>query len=148
MALKHLCASVSCLAMLASLGCQPTATPAPTAQQEPAKIQAQQALTGVGKRGQSLEQDKGIAKIISGPASALLRFEQKAVLEIQIPHALQLFEATEGRPPKSHQEFMDKIVKANMLVLPELPEGAVYQFNTEKKQLWVYPADEVPSEGL
>ena len=82
--------------------------------------------------------------MFSGPASALFNVQQKAVLEIQIPHALQLFEATEGRLPKSHEEFMEKIVKANNLVLPELPEGAVYKFDTEKGELWVYPEDEVP----
>ena len=147
MAIKHSFASVPGLAMVALLGCQPTTPTPPAAQQEPAKIQAQQALAGVGKRGQSLNDDQGVAKMISGPAAALMRIEQKAVLEIQIPHALQLFKATEGRVPKSHQEFMEKIVKANLLTLPELPEGAVYQFNTEKEQLWVYPADEVPAEG-
>ncbi|WP_145074393.1 hypothetical protein [Aureliella helgolandensis] len=110
----------------------------------PPVIQAQQALAGVGKRGQSLKNESGIAKIITGPASALFNVEQKAVLEFQIPPAINMFKATEGRFPNSHEEFMQKIVKANSLQLPELPEGAVYKFNSEKGELWVYPEDQVP----
>lgn len=127
------------------LGCGPTAPPpAPTPPPPAQDVVAQKAVAGVGKKGQSLRNDTGVAKMISGPASALFNVQQKAVLEIQIPHALQLFLATEGRLPKSHEEFMEKIVTANNLVLPELPAGAVYKFDTEKGELWVYPEDEVP----
>jgi hypothetical protein len=126
------------------LGCAPPAASPPAAATPPAEVVAQQAVAGVGKQGQSLRDDTGVAKMISGPASVLFNTRQKAVLEIQIPHALNLFQATEGRFPKSHEEFMQSIVKANNLVLPELPAGAVYRFNTEKGQLWVYPENEVP----
>lgn len=127
------------------LGCGPTAPPPAPAPPPPAQdVVAQKAVAGVGKKGQSLRNDTGVAKMISGPASALFNVQQKAVLEIQIPHALQLFQATEGRLPKSHEEFMEKIVTANNLVLPELPAGAVYKFDTEKGELWVYPEAEVP----
>ncbi len=106
--------------------------------------QAQKAVAGVGRSGASLRKHTDAQKIISGPASELLQFRQKAVLEIQIPHALELFKATEGRYPNSHQEFMEKIVRANRLTLPELPEGMVYRFNPEKGELWVYPEEEAP----
>lgn len=121
--------------------------PAKVAEKTPpaTDVQAQKATAGVGKKGQSLKGEAGIGKIIAGPAMAFISFEQKAVLDIQIPHALQLFQATEGRFPKSHDEFLEKIVTANRLVLPELPEGAVYHFNSEKGELWVYPKDEVPA---
>jgi hypothetical protein len=115
------------------------------AQTQPANdILAQKAVAGVGKQGQKLNQHSDAQKIISGPAAALINFKQKAVLEIQIPQALQFFKASEGRMPKSHDEFMTKIVEANRLQLPELPEGAVYRFNTEKGELWVYPENEAP----
>ena len=127
------------------LGCGPTAPPEPPPPPPAApEVVAQKAVAGVGKQGQSLRNETGVGKMISGPASALFNVKQKAVLEIQIPHALQLFQATEGRLPKSHEEFMEKIVTANNLVLPELPEGAVYKFDVEKGELWVYPAGEVP----
>ena len=50
-----------------------------------------------------------------------------------ITHALNLFNATEGRYPKSHDEFMEKIVKFNQLTLPELPEGEEYIFDPNAK---------------
>ncbi len=128
------------------LGCAPQAPAPPPPPAAPADVVAQKAVAGVGKQGQSLRNDTGVAKMISGPVSVLFKTKQKAVLDIQIPHALNLFEATEGRLPKSHDEFMQRIVKANNLVLPELPEGAVYHFNTEKGELWVYAEDEVPQE--
>jgi hypothetical protein len=136
--------ALAVLAMLVAQGCEVPEAP-PTTAAAPTEITAQQALAGVGKQGQSLQDHSDLQKIISGPAATLFNVKQKAVLEIQIPQALQLFQASEGRFPKSHEEFMQKIVEYNRLVLPELPEGAVYHFNTEKGQLWVYPEDEVPN---
>lgn len=125
-------------------GCGPAAPPpAATAPEAPAVV-AQKAVAGVGKQGQKLREHSDVAKIISGPAATLINVRQKAILEIQIPHALQLFQATEGRMPKTHEEFMEKIVQFNQLTLPELPAGAVYHFNTELGELWVYPENEVP----
>ena len=127
------------------LGCAPPAASPPATPAAPAEAVTQKAVAGVGKQGQSLRNDTGVAKMISGPASTLFNVQQKAVLELQIPHALNLFQAAEGRFPKSHEEFMQSIVQANNLVLPELPAGAVYRFNTEKGELWVYPENEVPN---
>lgn len=135
----------SCLCFglaLVQTGCQPDSTAeAPADAPAAAAVVSQQALAGVGKKGQSLNDNTGVASIISGPASVLFKVEQKVVLEIQIPQALQLFKATEGRFPASHQEFMQKIVQANRLQLPELPEGAVYRFEPDKGELWVHPAE-------
>jgi hypothetical protein len=109
--------------------------------------QAQQAVAGVGKRGQSLEKHTDAQKLISGPATTQFKVEQKMILEVQIPHALQLFRGEHGRLPESHEEFMTKIVQANQLSLPELPEGMVYRFNTAEGTLWVYPEDEAPPDA-
>lgn len=127
---------------LSCVGCAPEAVS--TSAPPPAEITAQKAVAGVGKQGQSLRDNTGVAGAISAGPAVLINFKQKAVLEIQIPQALQLFQASEGRFPKSHEEFMEKIVTANRLVLPELPAGAVYRFNPEKGELWVYPEAEVP----
>jgi hypothetical protein len=69
----------------------------------------------------------------------LFAVKEKVAFDIQIPQALGLFRATEGRLPKSHEEFMEKIIKANQIKLPELPAGMVYRFNTELGELWVDP---------
>lgn len=142
--IRHLALNLTVGCLCFSQGCGPAAPPpAVTAPEAPAVV-AQKAVAGVGKQGQKLREHSDVAKIISGPAAALINVKQKAILEIQVPHALQLFQATEGRMPKSHDEFMEKIVQFNQLTLPELPDGAVYHFNTELGELWVYPENEVP----
>ncbi len=129
-------------------GCKPINGTDTSSSNETAEtnIVAQQALAGVGKEGQSLKDNTGVSRIISGPAQALFNFKQKAVLEIQVKQAIDVFRATEGRFPNSHKEFMDRCIAPYNIQLPELPEGAVYHFNSQEGQLWVYPKDEVPAD--
>ncbi len=136
----------SAVAAIVGCGVQPAPPPPAPAPAPPPVVEmpAQKATAGVGKKGKSLADNTGISKMISAPASAFFNFEQKAVLDIQIPQAINLFKATEGRFPKSHEEFMQKIIEANRLALPVLPAGMVYRFDSEKGELWVYPENEVP----
>lgn len=98
------------------------------------------ARAGVGKQGQSLQNETGVGRMIAQPAITLFAVKQRAVFEIQIPQAMQLFEALEGRKPKDHDEFMNKIIKANNINLPELPEGKIYRYHPDDAQLYVEPA--------
>jgi hypothetical protein len=88
----------------------------------------------VGARGQSLQQHSGV---LVEPAKAFFRVEQRMVFDVQIPQALQLFAATEGRKPNSHDEFMTKIIAANNIQLPRLPPGQKYIYSPEKGELMV-----------
>jgi hypothetical protein len=108
---------------------------APIAQENPPpSTERVKADVGVGKRGQSLEQHSGV---LVEPAKAYFRFEQKAVFQIQLPQALELFKATEGRLPSSHDEFMSRIVQANNIQLPTLRPGEKYIYVPEKGELMV-----------
>lgn len=98
------------------------------------------AKAGVGKQGQSLQNETGVGRMIAQPAITLFAVKQRAVFEIEIPHAMQLFEALEGRKPKDHDEFMNKIIKANNINLPELPEGKIYRYHPDDAQLYVETA--------
>ena len=73
--------------------------------------------------------------------------KERLVFEIQIPEAMKLFKATEDRLPKSHEEFMERIVKENHIILPLLPEGHRYVYDPKRGELMVeQPArSEVPS---
>ena len=101
----------------------------------------QKAQAGVAKQGRSLDGEKGVGKMIAQPIMSLFAFKENAVFKIQIPSALKLFEASEGRKPKSHQEFMDKIITANQIRLPELRTGMEYNFHTDTGELWVHPVE-------
>ncbi len=130
-----------------SVGCEPmpVGAPSPAAQNPAAQTPAEsvKAQVGVGAKGRSLDGETGVGKMVSAPVSAFFAVKERVAFDIQIPQALGLFRASEGRFPKSHQEFMDKIIKANQIKLPELPEGMVYRFNTELGELWVDP----PAQG-
>lgn len=142
-----------CAGVAAFAGCEPM----PTASSPPAPVTATEstkAQVGVGIKGRSLDNETGVGKMISAPVSAFFAVKERVAFDIQIPQALGLFRASEGRCPKSHEEFMEKIVKANQIKLPELPAGAVYRFNTELCELWVDPIDppagqatQVPGNG-
>ncbi|WP_164104183.1 hypothetical protein [Candidatus Laterigemmans baculatus] len=119
-----------------------SAVPAPDAAPEaaaPAVEQPRRAEVGVGRQGRSLDDETGVGRVIAQPAVSLFAVRERAVFDIQIPKAMQLFEATEGRKPKSHEEFMQRIIAANQIQLPELPTGSEYRYEPDKGELWVHP---------
>ncbi len=90
------------------------------------------AETGVGAKGR----DYG-GGVITEPVRQYFRAPQMIAFNVQIPHALQLWEATNGRSPASHEEFMQEIITANQIKLPMLPPGEKYVYDPDKKELFV-----------
>jgi hypothetical protein len=64
----------------------------------------------------------------------------------QIDHAVNLFNASEGRYPKDYDEFMEKIIKANNIRLPVLPYGAKYQYNEQTHALEIVKQPQQPAQ--
>ncbi len=62
------------------------------------------------------------------------------IMKSYIEHALNLFNAIHGRYPKDHQEFMEKIIKANRIQLPVLPGEWQYKYDVENHKLEVVRA--------
>jgi len=108
---------------------------------EAAKAPAQppvreEAKVGVGKKGSGYG-----GGFVTTPVSVYFRAQERIIFENQVPHALNLYKATNGRAPQTHEEFMEKIIKANMISLPELPGGYRYLYDPQKEQLMVeHPA--------
>lgn len=109
-------------------------------------MENQVAKVGVGVKGNSLDSisDNDARNIIAGPAKAYFNTKEKIVFEIQLPHAVDLYQAEHGRYPRSHEEYMDKIVKFNQIKLPELPKKMVYRYHPDTNELWV-EAEATPS---
>jgi hypothetical protein len=105
---------------------------APIAEAKPAQV-------GVGVQGQSLKEETGIGKLIAQPALTFFQTKEKVVFEIQIPQAMEIYRATDGEYPATHEDFMAKIIKANKIQLPKLPAGQEYRYRPEEHQLWVEP---------
>jgi hypothetical protein len=86
-----------------------------------------------------LKEETGIGKLIAQPALTLFQTKEKVVFEIQIPQAMEIYRATDGEYPATHEDFMAKIIKANKIQLPKLPAGQEYRYRPEEHQLWVEP---------
>jgi hypothetical protein len=98
----------------------------------PAKdVIREKAEVGMGEAGRGYGEG-----LIATPVRALWLSKERLVL-IQIQHAVDLFKAQEGRGPKSHDEFMDKIIKENAIRLPALPAGQRYVYDPAKQELQV-----------
>lgn len=135
-----------------SIGCKPAEEvekdrlaaeqQAAAAAQGEAPLQAQKAETGVTGKGKSLEgvSDYNPAKFVAGPASVLLKVKEKMFFDIQLPQAMQHFQAIHGRTPKSHEEFMQDVV-TNQIKMPQLPEGLRYRYRPDLAELWVEPIE-------
>ena len=88
--------------------------------------------TGKGEYGVTSEDPMSIVTV---PVSTYFKAQEMAVFRMQIPSAMNLFQASEGRYPNSEEEFMTKIIKANQIVLPKLPEGDVYFYDVQAREL-------------
>ncbi len=88
--------------------------------------EAQPGVTGKG-------QDYG-GGLITTPVAAYFSTGERIVFNIQIPHTLRNYTALHG-PPKTHEEFMEKVIKG--IALPDLPDGHRYVFDPERQQLMV-----------
>lgn len=99
------------------------------------------AEAGVGVKGQRLN-DPRLVQMIVAPARGLFQTQQRMVFEVEIPKAMQLYEASNGKKPKTHDEFMEQIIQANQIHLPELPAGQRYVYDPKTGELMVEkPAD-------
>ena len=118
----------------------PTATTqlaTPAAAAEPQVVTAK-----TPKKGRTLH-DQGT--YLSAVGSARFRTEHQMILH-QVTHALNLYQAEHGYYPKSHEEFMVKIVEPNLIVLPELEEGYEYWYDASDHLLKFRPVSEVSAK--
>lgn len=114
----------------------PTGAPAVTAEPEDSEPETTRSVArvGSGKKGHSYG-----SNMITAPAASLWRTKERIVFEIQIPEALKLYKNLNPKyeGPQSHEEFMEQIIKANHIKLPELPDRHRYVYDPEKEQLMI-----------
>ena len=84
---------------------------------------------------------------VTAPLSAYGPMVEKVSI-LAVEQAINLFQATEGRYPKDHAEFMEKIIRANNMRLPVLPNKGEYRYDEPTHSLVVvYPAGEAGAAG-
>ena len=54
-----------------------------------------------------------------------------------IHHDMEIYKANEEHAPRTHQEFMEKIIDANHRQLPTLPAGQRYVYDPSTEELMV-----------
>lgn len=65
-------------------------------------------------------------------------YAKNAIAFDQITHAMNIWSAmNDGEKPASHQQFMQEIIQANQIQLPELPEGHRYLYDPKAGELMV-----------
>jgi hypothetical protein len=88
---------------------------------------------GVGVKGK----DYGGPGIVTTPVATMFRAQERIALT-QMANAIKIYKAGHNdKGPKSHDEFMDVIIKENAVQLPELPQGDVYWYDVEEEELMV-----------
>ncbi len=112
------------------MGVAPAGRQPPAQAQTPPSTTLQKADVGVGAKGRGYSQG-----LITTPVQVFFQARERIVFQ-NVTHALNLYKAMNG-PPKSHQEFMDKVIKENNIRLPELPEGDRYLYDPKTEQLMV-----------
>jgi hypothetical protein len=68
----------------------------------------------------------------------------ESLMKSEVKHAVDLFEAAEGRYPKDYDEFMQRIIKENNIRLPVLPFGNKYQYDETNHILVVVKGENAP----
>jgi hypothetical protein len=89
------------------------------------------AEAGVGKRGR----DYG-GGIISEPVRQRFLIQDRLIF-LNIQKNLNEFKTLNERLPNSHEEFMEQIIDAGGIPLPELPAGETYVYDPERGELMV-----------
>ena len=123
----------------------------PRAVSEPGQSSKEKSDTGIiGKTTQDIgEYDPAAgAKVSDGkmkpvnplnPLGGLNAYKPavEQLMKLQIQQALNLFQAANGRYPKNHDEFMEKVIRANQIKLAVLPGNWVYQYDVQNHELVV-----------
>ncbi|MDO4557892.1 MAG: hypothetical protein Q4C47_02895 [Planctomycetia bacterium] len=97
----------------------------------------------VSGRGQDLGHNP-----ISTPIRTYFLGKEKISFEIQIPHAMQLYQAANGHYPRTAAEFYNEIIVPNQIPLPHLPGGDYYHYDASSGQLTVksFPPEALPPQ--
>jgi len=80
--------------------------------------------------------DVEITNPITGALEAYEPMKQQ-IAQLGIEHAVNLFHALEGRYPKDHAEFMQRVIKENNIKLPTLGIGFKYEYDVANHELLI-----------
>ncbi len=90
----------------------------------------------------------GAADIDTMPAAEYMQQIDRELFEVTIPKLMEDYKTSEGDYPSSMQSVLE-LLKENNIILPPLPTGIVYGFDSAKAQLLVEPRGKgVPAAAI
>ena len=86
---------------------------------------------------------------VTTPVEVYFRTGDRIAFEVHIPKNMELYKAQhDNKGPKTHEEFMQVIIKEGGVDLPELPADEAYLYDPQTEQLMIRrmqpPATEAP----
>mgnify|MGYP006912919121 CR=1 FL=1 len=78
---------------------------------------------------------------MSGAAFNVRRQAEALEFDVSTKQAIDHFHASNGRYPKSHEEFVKLVLEPNHMRLPQAEEGFEVRYNPEDRQYWQYPIE-------
>ncbi len=98
-------------------------------------VNIEQGFTGKGQYGQTGGEQ--VSDIITVPVGALFSTRER-VFMMTLQNAENMYKAdNDNKMPATHEEYMEKIVNANMIKLPELPDGQEYLYDPDTQKLMI-----------
>ncbi len=84
-----------------------------------------------------------LVDIRSNDVAKYFRKAEINVWRTQVDAAMQKFQAANMRAPESEEEFVDAIIAANSIILPELIDGCVYVYLPEQGRMFILVKESV-----
>jgi hypothetical protein len=92
----------------------------------------EKANVGMGEKGRGYG-----GGIITTPIHVYFSAQELIMLQ-HIEHAMQLYKGEhDGKPPKTKDEYMERIIKENNIRLPTLPQGESYVYDPKTGELMI-----------
>ncbi len=106
------------------------------------------AVTEIKKEGATVATTKITAKDpITLPGNAYVTMiGQTSILNVQ--HAMDLYHAANDRYPRDYDEFMNEIIKANSIALPQLPSYQKYGYDEKEHKLVILEYEDIKNQPL
>ncbi|MCL2745257.1 MAG: hypothetical protein FWE67_15555 [Planctomycetaceae bacterium] len=107
--------------------------------EQPEGTERVKADVGAGKKGHYGQKGgEAATDIITVPIATLFRAQEITAYRIKVPQAMQLYKASnDGKAPATHEEYWEKIIKANEITLPQLPDGQRYVYDPATEGLLI-----------
>lgn len=98
------------------------------AAQTPPPVEEPTVVEFDGNRGEPHEETLNPLRV----AGHAYVFSMDRLIEAQIRKGMDLYKASNGHYPKTHEEYMQKIIADGLIELPELESGYEYWYNPEE----------------